>query len=50
MICNVNDKKDSEVHINTLREALTQGLNLTKFHKTVKFINKHEFKNKNAKT
>ena len=37
LICNVQDKKNYEVHIVALKQALNHGLKLAKIHKIIQF-------------
>ena len=37
LICNLQDKKDYVVHINVLKQALDNGLKLTKVHQVIEF-------------
>ena len=37
LVCNLNDKKNSVVHINVLKQALDHGLKLRKVHRVIEF-------------
>ena len=37
LVCNLYNKKKYVVHINTLKQALSQGLKLKKIHRIIEF-------------